>query len=40
DTIGGWAPRFTTRPVTSFERKATEAGRYIFDLCYQRVADH
>lgn len=36
DTIGGWAPRFATRPVTSFEAKAQRAGRYIFDLAYQR----
>lgn len=35
DTVGGWAPRFTTRPVTSFEAKAQRAGRYIFDLAYQ-----
>lgn len=35
DTIGGWAPRFDTRPVTSFEAKAQRAGRYIFDLAYQ-----
>ena len=38
DTVGGWAPRFDTRPVTSFEAKAQRAGRYIFDLTYQRVA--
>lgn len=35
DSIGGWAPRFTTRPVTSFEAKAQRAGRYIFDLAYR-----
>ena len=35
DTVGGWAPRFATRPVTSFEAKAQRAGRYIFDLAYQ-----
>ena len=38
DTLGGWAPRFDTRPVTSFEAKAQRAGRYIFDLTYRRVA--
>ena len=38
DAIGGWAPRFETRPVTSFEAKAQRAGRYIFDLTYQRTA--
>ena len=38
DTVGGWAPRFATRPVTSFEAKAQRAGRYIFDLTYRRVA--
>lgn len=37
DTLGGWAPRFDTRPVTSFEAKAQRAGRYIFDLTYRRV---
>lgn len=36
DPVGGWAPRFATRPVTSFEAKAQRAGRYIFDLAYQR----
>ena len=36
DTVGGWAPRFETRPVTSFEAKAQRAGRYIFDLTYQK----
>jgi len=38
DAVGGWAPRFETRPVTSFEAKAQRAGRYIFDLAYRRVA--
>ena len=37
DTEGGWAPRFATRPVTSFEAKAQRAGRYIFDLAYRRI---
>lgn len=37
DPIGGWAPRFATRPVTSFEAKAQRAGRYIFDLAYRKV---
>lgn len=36
DPQGGWAPRFETRPITAFERKATKAGRCIFDLAYQR----
>lgn len=35
DSIGGWAPRFETRPVTSFEAKAQRAGRFIFDLAYR-----
>lgn len=37
DSVGGWAPRFDTRPVTSFEAKAQRAGRYIFDLTYQKA---
>lgn len=37
DPVGGWAPRFATRPLTSFEAKAQRAGRYIFDLAYQRI---
>ena len=37
DEVGGWAPRFETRPVTSFESKAQRAGRYIFDLAYQKI---
>lgn len=32
DTVGGWAPRFEERVVTSFEAKAGRAGREIFDL--------
>ena len=36
DHDGGWAPRFPTRPLTSFEAKAQRAGRLIFDLAYQR----
>lgn len=38
DEQGGWAPRFATRPVTSFEAKAQRAGRHIFDLTYRRSA--
>lgn len=38
DDVGGWAPRFDTRPVTSFEAKAQRAGRYIFDLTYRKVS--
>lgn len=37
DELGGWAPRFATRPVTSFEAKAQRAGRYIFDLTYRKI---
>src|SRR5699024_7003685 len=37
DPVGGWAPRFATRPLTIFEAKAQRAGRYIFDLAYQRI---
>lgn len=37
DSQGGWAPRFDTRPVTSFEAKAQRAGRHIFDLAYRRT---
>lgn len=36
DDIGGWAPRFEGRALTSFEQKAHEAGREIFDLTYRR----
>ena len=36
DEAGGWAPRFEGRIRTSFEAKAHEAGRLIFDLCYRR----
>ena len=37
DETGGWAPRFEGRIRTSFENKAHEAGRMIFDLCYRRI---
>ena len=37
DTRGGWAPRFEGRTLTSFENKAHQAGRLIFDLAYRRV---
>ncbi|GAB3549943.1 tRNA (guanosine(46)-N7)-methyltransferase TrmB [Arthrobacter tumbae] len=37
DSIGGWAPRFDGRILTSFENKAHDAGRSIFDLAYRRV---
>ncbi|WFP16045.1 tRNA (guanosine(46)-N7)-methyltransferase TrmB [Citricoccus muralis] len=33
----GFAPRFDTRPLTSFENKAHRAGREIFDLTYTRA---
>lgn len=36
DTIGGWAPRFEGRIRTSFENKAIQAGRSVFDLTYRR----
>ena len=36
DETGGWAPRFEGRILTSFENKAHEAGRLIFDLSYRR----
>ena len=32
----GWAPRWDGRILTSFERKATEAGRVPRDLTYRR----
>lgn len=37
DTLGGWAPRFEGRILTSFENKAHQAGRVIFDLTYRRI---
>ncbi|MFZ3415887.1 tRNA (guanosine(46)-N7)-methyltransferase TrmB [Arthrobacter sp. 3Tela_A] len=37
DTLGGWAPRFEGRTLTSFENKAHQAGRLIFDLTYRRL---
>ncbi|NKX55255.1 tRNA (guanosine(46)-N7)-methyltransferase TrmB [Arthrobacter mobilis] len=36
DTVGGWAPRFEGRALTSFEQKAHKAGRGIFDLTFRR----
>ncbi|WP_104086764.1 tRNA (guanosine(46)-N7)-methyltransferase TrmB [Arthrobacter sp. GMC3] len=36
DTVGGWAPRFDGRILTSFENKAHKAGRVIFDLTFRR----
>ncbi|THJ68454.1 tRNA (guanosine(46)-N7)-methyltransferase TrmB [Arthrobacter echini] len=36
DLVGGWAPRFDGRIPTSFENKALEAGRMVFDLAYRR----
>lgn len=38
DLIGGWAPRFEGRILTSFENKAHDAGRMIFDLAYRRLS--
>ena len=37
DDIGGWAPRFEGRALTSFEQKALRAGRNIFDLEARRA---
>ncbi len=37
DQLGGWAPRFEGRTLTSFEGKAHSAGREIFDLTYQAL---
>ncbi len=37
DDVGGWAPRFEGRIRTSFENKAHDAGRMIFDLTYRRI---
>lgn len=36
DPQGGWAPRWEGRTLTSFERKAQEAGRRAHDLTYRR----
>lgn len=36
DPQGGWAPRWEGRVLTSFERKAGEAGRRAHDLAYRR----
>lgn len=36
DPAGGWAPRWEGRILTSFERKAGEAGRRAHDLTYRR----
>ena len=33
----GWAPRWEGRVLTSFERKAQEAGRTPRDLTYRRL---
>ncbi len=38
DELGGWAPRFEGRTLTSFEGKALKAGRLIFDLTYRKVS--
>lgn len=37
DPVGGWAPRWDGRILTSFERKASEAGRTARDLTYRRI---
>ncbi|MDN5654554.1 MAG: tRNA (guanosine(46)-N7)-methyltransferase TrmB [Kocuria sp.] len=36
DPQGGWAPRWEGRILTSFERKAGEAGRRAHDLAFRR----
>lgn len=36
DAAGEWSPRFEGRCLTSFERKALDAGREIRDLTYRR----
>ncbi len=36
---GGWAPRFEGRVMTSFEKKALDAGRTVHDLTYRRKPD-
>jgi tRNA (guanine-N7-)-methyltransferase len=37
DALGGWAPRFEGRILTSFENKALKAGRVVFDLTAVRA---
>lgn len=37
DPIGGWAPRWEGRTLTSFERKAGQAGRRAHDLTYRLI---
>ena len=34
--VAGWAPRWSERPVTRFERRGLVAGRRVFDLVYRR----
>ncbi|WP_016700776.1 tRNA (guanosine(46)-N7)-methyltransferase TrmB [Actinoalloteichus spitiensis] len=34
---GGWAPRPDWRPVTKFEHRATEEGRVVRDLFFERI---
>ncbi|MGI8769589.1 MAG: tRNA (guanosine(46)-N7)-methyltransferase TrmB [Propionibacteriaceae bacterium] len=33
---GGWAPRWSKRPLTRFEQRGLAAGRHVFDLTYVR----
>jgi tRNA (guanine-N7-)-methyltransferase len=35
--LRGWAPRFEERVLTSFERKAQDAGRLVWDLTYRTL---
>lgn len=35
---GGFAPRWSGRVVTNFERRGTHAGRDVFDVCAQRLS--
>jgi len=34
---GGWAPRWSDRPLTRFEERGLAAGRSVHDLTYRRV---
>lgn len=35
---GGWAPRWSERPITRFEQRGIDAGRRPHDLTYRRAA--
>jgi len=34
--LGGWAPRWSARPVSRFEERATAGGREVYELTYRR----